>query len=192
MTKTGSRGLFSGRMPDGSLTGGVIGSRKLVAVQTFDIARLTTYPVPIVPGCFVAVTGRGPKGDSNGSGKTTFLSAVSLLLGDPQWRLDLDGRYATGLLFRPGAAGLDAAAGGAEHGYVVGIFTPDDAGTEDPVTVWIRVSKRPAYVLMRWAPGLHGVSGTTDQERLDQADAAWQGLPTSNERGSRQMASTLF
>ncbi|MDF5754632.1 hypothetical protein [Spongiactinospora sp. TRM90649] len=192
MTKTGNRGLFSGRMPDGSRTGGVIGSRKLVAVQTFDIARLTTHPVPVVPGCFVAVTGQGPKGDSNGSGKTTFLSAVALLLGDPQWRLDLDGRYATNLLFRPGAAGLDTAVGGAEHGYVVGIFARDDAGADDPVTVWIRVSKRPAYVLMRWAPGLHGVSGTTDQERLNQADAAWQGLPTNNERGSRQMASTLF
>jgi len=192
MTKTRSQGLFSGRMPDGSPTGGVIDSRKLVAVQTFDIARLTTHPVPIVPGCFVAVTGQGPKGDSNGSGKTTFLSAVSLLLGDPQWRLDMDGRYAAGLLFRPGAAGLDAAAGGAEHGYVVGVFARDDVGEDDPVTVWIRVSKRPTYVLMRWAPGLHGVYGSTDQERLDQADATWQGLPSSNECGSRQMASTLY
>ncbi len=73
---------------------GVVGSRVLVAVQTFDIVRLTTHAVPIVPGTFIAVTGSGPDGDSNGSGKSSFLGAVSLLLGEPQWRLSSDGRLA--------------------------------------------------------------------------------------------------
>lgn len=192
MAKNNSGGLFTRLLPDGSPTSGVIGARRLIAVQTFDIARLTTHPVPIIPGQFVAVTGQGPKGDSNGSGKTTFLSAVSLLLADPQWRLDLDGRHAVGLLFRPGAAGLDASAGAAEHGYIVGIFAHDDTGTDDPITVWVRISKRPAHVLMRSAPGLHGVSSGTDQERLDRADAAWNEIPTKSERGSRQLASALY
>jgi hypothetical protein len=41
---------------------GIVGSRHLVTVQTFDIARLTTHAVPLVPGTFVAVSGQGPKG----------------------------------------------------------------------------------------------------------------------------------
>jgi hypothetical protein len=87
---------------------GVIGDRHLTAVQMFDIARLTTHAVPLVPGSFVAVSGIGPKGDSNGSGKTSFLAAVSLLLGEAQWRLEGNGsQYATNLLFKPESAGLD-------------------------------------------------------------------------------------
>src|ERR1039457_6350031 len=80
----------------------VVGSRELIAVQTFDIARLTTHAVPIIPGTFIAVSGVGPKGDSNGSGKTSFLAAVTVLLADPQWRLDVNGgQLAVGLLFKP-------------------------------------------------------------------------------------------
>lgn len=48
-----------GRTP--RLRGGVIGDRQLIAVQTFDIARLTSHPVVLVPSAFIAVTGRGPK-----------------------------------------------------------------------------------------------------------------------------------
>src|SRR5260370_15130516 len=64
---------------------GLIGSRQLIAVQTMDIARLTAHPVALIPETFIAVTGMGPT-DSNESGKTSFLSAVALLLGDPEWR----------------------------------------------------------------------------------------------------------
>ena len=70
---------------------GLVGDRELVAVQTIDIARFTTHIAPIVPGSFVAVSGRGPKNDSNGSGKTSFQSVVTVLLGDPQWRFDING-----------------------------------------------------------------------------------------------------
>jgi hypothetical protein len=87
---------------------GIVGNRQLVAVQVFDISRLTTHPVPIMPGTFVAVSGVGPRGDSNGSGKTSFLSAISILLADPQWNLEGNsGKSIAGLLFRPAAAGLD-------------------------------------------------------------------------------------
>ncbi|MCX4755111.1 hypothetical protein [Kitasatospora purpeofusca] len=64
--------------PASDLPRGLVGDRQLVAVQTFDIARLTSHPVPIVPETFIAVSGLGPKEDSNGSGKTSFLIAVSL------------------------------------------------------------------------------------------------------------------
>ena len=107
----------------------LVGSRELVAVQTFDVARLTTHAVPIVPGTFIAVSGVGPKGDSNGSGKTSFLAAVTVLLADPQWRLDVNGgQLAAGLLFKPDAAGLEASrVSPAPHGYVVGVFAdPSD------------------------------------------------------------------
>ena len=42
---------------------GIVGDRQLVCVQTFDIARLTTHPVVLVPGSFVALGGRGPRGE---------------------------------------------------------------------------------------------------------------------------------
>jgi hypothetical protein len=102
---------------------GVVGDRQLVGVQTFDLARLTTHALPLVSGTFVAVSGRGPKNDSNGSGKTSFLTAVSLLLADPQWRLETNGgKWVAGMLFKPDAAGVDAAQQypAAAFGYVVG------------------------------------------------------------------------
>lgn len=184
--------LLAGKSSGGTPIMGEIGERQLVAVQTVDIARLTTHPVPIVPGTFVAVTGKGPKGDSNGSGKTTFLSAVSLLHCDSQWRLDVDGHHAAGLLFRPGAAGLDSAAGGAERGYVIGVFAHGPTGTKDPLTVWVKVSRKAPYILMRYVSGFHVLHGETDQERSDQAEEQWQRLPGGTETGSRLMATTLF
>ncbi|WP_448062486.1 hypothetical protein [Cellulomonas hominis] len=43
----------------------------------FDVARLTNHVTYIVGGAFVVVSGLGPKGDSNGSGKTSFQGACS-------------------------------------------------------------------------------------------------------------------
>ena len=173
---------------------GVVGNRVLMAVQTFDIARLTTHAVPIVPGTFIAVTGAGPDGDSNGSGKTTFLGAVSLLLGEPQWRLTSDGRLASGLLFKPESAGLKLEQGyrAAEYGYVVGVFAASaDDPAADPVTVWVRVGASAPYVRARWARGLHVADGDTDRERYEQADELWSSL-RGNEAGARTMASVLY
>jgi len=174
---------------------GMIGARRLIAVQTVDIARLTTHAVPVVPGSFVAVTGQGPKADSNGSGKTTFLSAVSLLHCESQWRLNHDGRHATGLLFKPESAGVPVSAGGADHGYVIGVFAaPPGEKAPDPITVWIRISRNPNdhYVLARYTSGLHVLHGESDQERADQADARWEELPPKSECGSRSMAQRLY
>src|SRR6266545_4772779 len=85
---------------------GIIGTRQLVCVQLFDIARLTSHPIALIPGRFISVTGRGPK-DSNESGKTCFLSALSLLLGDPEWKTAGTGASnVAALLFEPITAGV--------------------------------------------------------------------------------------
>jgi hypothetical protein len=86
---------------------GLVGDRELVCVQTISIGRLRSDPVPISPSCFVAVGGRGPRHDSNGSGKTTFLGAVSLLLGDVGWRPAAGAPEAASLLFDGTKAGVD-------------------------------------------------------------------------------------
>jgi hypothetical protein len=188
-----AQGLFASAQESTDL--GVIGSRRLVAVQTVDVARLTTHPVPIVPGSFVAVTGQGPKADSNGSGKTTFLSAVSLLLCDAQWRLNVDGRHAAGLLFQPESAGAPDSSGSAGHGYVIGVFARGASGSEyDLMTVWIRISRKPneQHVLARYTHGLHVLHAETDQERADLADPRWDELPVKSECGSRSMAEKLY
>ncbi|MYR34669.1 hypothetical protein GTW20_21060 [Nocardiopsis alba] len=161
-----------------------------MAVQTFDIGRLTTHPVPLVPSSFIAVSGEGPKGDSNGSGKTTFLSAVSLLLADPQWRLDRDGRHARGLLFNPEAAGTGASRSGFGRGYVVGVFDVSDGS--DPMTVWVRVADQPPYVQMRWTHGLRVARADTDQERADQADELWNSIPAKQGSGATHMGTVLY
>lgn len=173
---------------------GVVGDRRLVAVQTFDIARLTTHPVPLVPGTFVAVTGQGPKGDSNGSGKTSFLAAVSLLHGEAQWRLETDGgRHAGGLLFRPAAAGVaDASYRPADHGYIVGVFADPARPDERQVTVWMRLSVAAPYVQVRHTDGLHVAHGAGDQERWEQADALWDALAPGGTFGARRLTAALY
>jgi hypothetical protein len=177
-------------------TRGVVGNRRLVAVQTFDIARLTSHPVPIEAGTFVAVSGVGPKGDSNGSGKTSFLAALALLLADPQWRLTTTGgKDASGLLFQPGAAGLDPSQQypAASHGYVVGVFA--DPVAEDPasgaLTVWVRVATSSPYVEARWSTGLFLPDADAAGERELQADQLWSML-RANKASARQMQTTLY
>ncbi|MEK2479053.1 hypothetical protein [Streptomyces noursei] len=174
---------------------GIVGDRQLIAVQAFDIARLTAHAVPIVPETFIAVSGLGPKDDSNGSGKTSFLIAVSLLLADPQWRLETNGgRHASGILFRPDAAGVDQAhhASPVTHGYIVGVFAhPDDPATS-PVTVWVRIATTTPYLQANWTEGLHVADAPTDHERSIQADTLWRELGTRQLLSARAMAEKLY
>ena len=175
----------------------VVGSRELIALQTFDIARLTTHAVPIIPGTFIAVSGVGPKGDSNGSGKTSFLAAITVLLADPQWRLDVNGgQLAAGLLFKPDAAGLEVSrVSPAPHGYIVGVFadSTDPMGVEIPlVTVWVRLSTTSPYLQARWDTGLHVADADTDDLRYEQADTTWSSMAAANRCSARALQSTLF
>ena len=174
---------------------GVVGDRQLVAVQTFEVSRLTTHPVALTPAKFVAVSGVGPKGDSNGSGKTSFLAAVSILLADPQWQFESNGgKFASGILFRPDAAGIDPSlkVTPAPYGYLAAVFTEPGDPTETALTVWVRVSATAPYVQARWIPGLHIADADDDEERVLQADALWQELPAGNTISARRMAQELY
>ncbi|MEU5990376.1 hypothetical protein ABZ806_15520 [Spirillospora sp. NPDC047418] len=178
-----------------TLARGVVGTRHLVGVQTFDIARLTNHAVPLIPGAFVAVSGAGPQGDSNGSGKTSFLAAVSVLLADPQWRLSINGgRFAANLLFKPDAAGLDPAQRftPAPYGYIVGVFAQAADPGHDPVTVWIRVSASTPFVEARWSPGLQVADADNEAERILQADGLWQRCVPKKPISARRMAEVLY
>ena len=174
---------------------GIVADRHLVAIQTFDISRLTTHPVEIVPDALVAVSGIGPDGDSNGSGKTSFQAAVSVLLGDPQWRLETNGgSFARELLFRPDAAGLSAAekATPAPHGYIVGVFANPESPLDSALTVWMKISTTAPYLQARYTPGLHVADADSDEERVTQADTLWQQLPRDQTISARNLARTLY
>ncbi|MCF6733694.1 hypothetical protein [Blastococcus sp. KM273129] len=190
--------LFDTAAPSDTLTAsgdaglGVIGTRQLVAVQTFDIARLTSHPVVLRPSSFIAVTGRGPR-DSNESGKTSFNAAVALLLGDPEWRVSGGGvADVAQLLFEPDTAGVAAARfPAAQVGFIVGVFAdPDDpAGTAH--TVWMRIASTPKYLTVRHASGVHLVQGDTDQDRTWLAPKVWQSL-RSDELGAQGYIDALY
>lgn len=175
---------------DEALTG-IIGSRRLVCVQTIDIARLTPHPVALVPG-FVGVTGRGPKNDSNESGKTLFLAAVSLLLGDPEWRMHstTGPQAATGLLFDPLTAGAERYPS-ASHGYVIGVFIAS-IPHERPITVWCRINDSAPYLKVRSQEGVVLARGKNSEERHRLSDELWSAFPKSSELGPQTYAQELY
>jgi hypothetical protein len=169
---------------------GVIGRRFLSAVQTFSIGRLTSHPVPLVPGRFVAVTGRGPDNDSNGSGKTTFLGAIALLCGDPYWGLAGGSDIAAGLLFNPDPAGVSRDEyPPADTGYIVGLFEGQD-GT-DQLTVWLKITAG-SPIRVRWACGVHLVAGDSEAARLRAADETWASLGSEGTELKSNFAAALY
>lgn len=173
---------------------GFAGDRQLVCVQTFDIARLTTHPVVLIPGSFVAVGGRGPAGDSNESGKTSFLAATGLLLGDPEWRMTGGGpASAASLLFEPETAGVAAHTyPAARHGYVIGVFVDPYRPMDTALTVWCRINATAPYFLVRYTEGEHLVQGATELERYDAVDALWDAMPSSSQLGPHTYAERLY
>ncbi|HUR06184.1 MAG TPA: hypothetical protein VM347_26795, partial [Nonomuraea sp.] len=76
----------------------VVGDRVLIAMQAVNISRLSTHPVPTVPGTLIVVAGAGPK-DSNGAGKSSFIASITALLGDEQWRFASGAKAVSELLF---------------------------------------------------------------------------------------------
>ncbi|MDR8415217.1 chromosome partitioning protein ParA [Nonomuraea sp. 3-1Str] len=110
----------------------VVGDGVLIAVQAVNISRLSTHPVPTVPGTLIVVAGAGPK-DSNGAGKSSFIASITALLGDEQWRFASGAKAVSELLFN---AELASGAGGrqwasADHGYIVGVFGPPEVRAGD-------------------------------------------------------------
>lgn len=181
------------RPADGASRLGVIGSRQLVAVQTFDIARLTSHPVAIIPSSFVAVTGRGPR-DSNESGKTSFNAAVALLLGDPEWRVSGGGVATVAeLLFEPDTAGVAATRyPAAQTGFIVGVFADPEDVEGSAWTVWMKLSSTPKYLQVRHASGVRLVVAESDIEQHRQTPAMWAALPAASELGAHTYADTLY
>ncbi|GAA3134321.1 hypothetical protein GCM10010466_26250 [Planomonospora alba] len=161
----------------------VVGDRVLIAVQAVNISRLSTHPVPIVPGTLVVVAGAGPK-DSNGAGKSSFIAMITALLGDEQWRFASGARSVAELLFN---AELAAGGGGrtwasADHGYIVGVFDHPrvwEEGLPDAVTVWLRVNQEAPHLEVRWTRGVRVAAGASEAERVARADEVWAGLPRS-------------
>jgi chromosome segregation protein len=170
---------------------GFIGSRQLVAVQTLDIARLTAHPVGLIPETFIAVTGMGPT-DSNESGKTSFLSAVSLLLGDPEWRVRGTGAASVeALLFEPATAGAVVGVNAATEGFIVGVFADPGEVLTTAHTEWMRISSTRPYLQVRHAPGIHLARGGTDGERHERAPEVYRSLG-SDPLGSTEYAQVLY
>lgn len=171
---------------------GVIGDRQLVVVQTFYVARLTSHPVAIVPSAFVAVTGRGPR-DSNESGKTSFNAAVSLLLGDPEWRVTGGGVASVAqLLFEPDTAGVAATRyPAADTGFIIGVFADPDDPVPSAHTVWMKLSSTPKYIQVRHCAGVHLVDAENDIERHRLAPAIWKTLPAVD-LGAHSYVDTLY
>ncbi|MEU4696265.1 chromosome partitioning protein ParA [Nonomuraea dietziae] len=191
-----------------ALTENVVGDRVLIAVQAVNISRLSTHPVPTVPGTLIVVAGAGPK-DSNGAGKSSFIASITALLGDEQWRFASGAKAVSELLFN---AELASGAGGrqwasADHGYIVGVFGPsgrdgyDTPGpsepqgaeppadgealfpepdaSDGPVTVWLRVNQEAPHLEIRWREGVHLAAASSEAERVARADEVWASLPRS-------------
>jgi hypothetical protein len=171
---------------------GVIESRQLIAVQTMNIARLTAHPVCLIPETFIAVTGMGPV-DSNESGKTSFLSAVSLLLGDPEWRVAGTGAASVeALLFEPVTAGAAiVGATAASEGFVVGVFAEPNDPAATAHTVWMKISATRPYLQVRHASGVHLARGADDRERHERAPAIYRALG-GEPLGSTEFAHALY
>jgi hypothetical protein len=138
----------------------------------------------------VAVTGRGPRGDSHGSGKTTFLGAVSLLLGDIGWRPAAGAPEAASLLFDGTKAGVDVERyARAERGYVIGVFARE--GGVEPLTVWLRINATSQYLWARCTDGIRLVDQATPSAREAVADSIWSELPDP-QWGSRTYVEKLY
>lgn len=170
--------------------GGVVGDRQLIAVQTIDLGRLTHHPVPLTPASLIAISGTGPGRDSNGSGKTTFLASLSLLLGDPEWHISgSGGQDALGLLFDPELSG-DAAGryDPATVGFVCGVFARSTVdGDYDELSVWVRISADDSpRVAARWTHGVH-LAGDRDQ-----AAAIWNSIGREHQIGPQAMVEQLY
>ncbi|MET0602008.1 MAG: hypothetical protein ABW167_08480, partial [Baekduia sp.] len=172
---------------------GLIGSRRLHAVQLISIGRLTPHVIPFVPGTFVAVSGRGPKGDSNESSKTTALAATALLLGDSEWKLrGAGGQHATGLLYNP--PGLEHLAHAVDHGFVIGLFAQPGEPPTDVVTAWLRINRRSPYIEVKVQGGAGLLTFEDGQLVPALADEQWRTIAhigTGSNLGAR-FAETLY
>ncbi|MBC6461082.1 chromosome partitioning protein ParA [Actinomadura sp. HBU206391] len=144
-----------------------------------NISRLSTHPVPTVPGTLIVVAGQGPK-DSNGAGKSSFIAAITALLGDEQWRFASGARAVAELLFNAElAAQGESQWASADHGYIIGVFSDPQRPEDTALTVWLRVNADAPHLEIRWREGVHLASAPSEAERVGMADRLWGVLPRS-------------
>lgn len=173
---------------------GLVGRRVLTCLQTIDIGRLTSDPVFLVPGGFIAVTGQGPL-DSNESSKTTFEAALSLVHGDPGWRQKSPQfpAYAAELLFNPPNAPAGTRVR-ADVGFIAAVFA-DPAG-RDPdgghLTVWIRIRRHddPSFEVTA-TPGVRLACGASHAARVEDARQVWASI-RGQKWGPQTYAAALY
>jgi hypothetical protein len=161
---------------------GAVGRRVLTCLQTIDIGRLTSDPVFLVPGGFIAVTGQGPV-DSNESSKTTFEAALSLVHGDPGWRQTSPqfSSFAAELLFDPPNAPAGARVR-ADVGFIVAVFAEAASSASDkvegsPLSVWLRIRRHddPGFEVAV-TDGVQLAQGTSHARRIQDAKRIWASL----------------
>ncbi|MBC6468243.1 chromosome partitioning protein ParA [Actinomadura alba] len=144
-----------------------------------NISRLSTHPVPTVPGTLIVVAGQGPK-DSNGAGKSSFIAAITALLGDEQWRFASGARAVGELLFNAElAAQGESQWASADHGYIIGVFADPRQPEDTALTVWLRVNADAPHLEIRWHEGVRLASAPSEAERVGMADRVWSELPRS-------------
>lgn len=158
---------------------GLLGPRRLVAVQVIDIGRLQSEVLPLpVEGGMVAVTGRGPV-DSNESSKTTFEAAVDLLGMSYAWqpKSGRTGAYAEGLILAPDGTYRQHRA---DQAYVLGGFRDASGSGLPPLTIIARLERSAEERLrFRVLDGLVFAEGDTHPERIADARELWAAAPTN-------------
>lgn len=158
---------------------GVLGPRRLVAVQVIDIGRLQSEVLPLpVEGGMVAVTGRGPV-DSNESSKTTFEAAVDLLGMSYAWqpKSGRTGAHAEGLILAPDGTYRQHRA---DQAYVLGGFRGSSDSGLPPLTVIAKLERSAEERLrFRVLDGLVFAEGDTHAARIADARELWTQAPTN-------------
>ncbi len=153
---------------------GMLGTRRLIAVQLLDVGRLQSEVLPLPEhGGLVAVTGRGPV-DSNQSSKTTWEAAVDLLCMSHAWgpRSGRTGGFAEGLILSPDGMFRNYRA---SRAYLIGVFRDGKAPATGPLTVIAQIERNSDERLrFRVIDGQVFAVGATHEDRLADAAALWE------------------
>jgi chromosome segregation protein len=172
----------------------VLDGLTLHSVQLIRITRHTSHILPFGgPGVHV-ITGQGPRGASNGAGKTNIAASVLLTCADRQWTRSNAGSKAVGLLFSERDAQQPVGShGDAPHGYVITVWLDRAAPAGTAVTVLMRIHRTHRdHLQVRTRPGVWFAVGGTEAEHLLDADHQWDELRGEPTYGPTQFGAVLF
>lgn len=166
-------------------------------LHSAQLIRITRHPsivIPVAgPGVHV-ITGQGPRGASNGAGKTNVVAALLLACADQQWTRSNAGAKAVGLLFSERDAQQPAGShGDATHGYIMTAWVDPAAPARTAVTVMMRIHRAHRdHLQVRTRQGVWFAVGRTETERLLDADRQWNELGGGVTLGPTQYGTALF